>query len=214
MAHPRLLRVGQPQRQGDLPALHGLVRRQPGPPVAAPAARRSPSATSTCMGGVDARRRARAGRVRRRRLPLGGDAARPRGLRRRRPRRGAARCTPTPSSSSATAPRTAPGATSTSRARPSCARATSARRPSTNAPRILAQLTPEQLFDAIAIRVDGPKAWDLDLAFDVTLHRPRAQLPPVTLGNGVLVYVEREPDASTPLAAHADQAAPDPARGW
>jgi alkyl sulfatase BDS1-like metallo-beta-lactamase superfamily hydrolase len=58
---------------------------------------------------------------------------------------------------------------------------------STNAPLILAQLTPEQLFDAVAIRVNGPKAWDLSLAIDVTLS---------DLG---LVYVEREPDASTPL---------------
>ena len=30
VAHPRLLRLGEPQRQGRLPALHGLVRRQPG----------------------------------------------------------------------------------------------------------------------------------------------------------------------------------------
>ena len=37
VAHPRLLRLGQPQRQGGLPALHGLVRRQPRPAVAAPA---------------------------------------------------------------------------------------------------------------------------------------------------------------------------------
>ncbi len=33
LAHPRLLRLGQPQRQGRLPALHGLVRRQPRPAV-------------------------------------------------------------------------------------------------------------------------------------------------------------------------------------
>ena len=37
LAHPRLLRLGQPQRQGHLPALHGLVRRQPRAPLAAPA---------------------------------------------------------------------------------------------------------------------------------------------------------------------------------
>ena len=37
LAHPRLLRLGQPQRQGDLPALPRLVRRQPGAPLAAPA---------------------------------------------------------------------------------------------------------------------------------------------------------------------------------
>ena len=37
VAHPRLLRLGQPQRQGRLPALHGLVRRQPRPVVGASA---------------------------------------------------------------------------------------------------------------------------------------------------------------------------------
>ncbi|MGO7984277.1 alkyl sulfatase C-terminal domain-containing protein, partial [Rhizobium johnstonii] len=34
----------------------------------------------------------------------------------------------------------------------------------TNAPAIVAQLSPEQIFDSIAITVNGPKAWDLDLA--------------------------------------------------
>ncbi|MBD3943345.1 MBL fold metallo-hydrolase [Microbacterium sp. NEAU-LLC] len=69
----------------------------------------------------------------------------------------------------------------------------------TNAPLILAQLTPEQLFDAVAIQVDGPKAWDLSLAIDVTLSDLGRSFH-VSLGNGVLVYVEREPDESTPLA--------------
>lgn len=68
----------------------------------------------------------------------------------------------------------------------------------TNAPAILGQLTPEQLFDAIAITVNGPKAWDLDLAFDVTLNDLGRSFH-VTLHNGVLVYVEREPDGSAPL---------------
>ena len=35
VAHARLLRLGQPQRQGGLPAVHGLVRRQPWAAVAA-----------------------------------------------------------------------------------------------------------------------------------------------------------------------------------
>lgn len=68
----------------------------------------------------------------------------------------------------------------------------------TNAPAILAQLTPEQVFDAIAITVDGPKAWDLDLAFDVTVSDLGRSFH-VTLRNGVLVYVEREPDAEAAL---------------
>ena len=61
LAHPRLLRVGQPQREGDLPALPRLVRRQPGPPLAAPAG----------GGGPALRRRhgRRRGRARRRAGP-------------------------------------------------------------------------------------------------------------------------------------------------
>lgn len=69
---------------------------------------------------------------------------------------------------------------------------------STNAPAILAQLSPEQLFDAISITVDGPKAWSLDLAFDVTFTDLGRSFH-LTLRNGVLIYVEREPDGSAPL---------------
>ncbi|QAY72735.1 MBL fold metallo-hydrolase [Agromyces protaetiae] len=61
-----------------------------------------------------------------------------------------------------------------------------------DAPQILAELTPEQLFDAVAIRVDGPRAWDLDLAFDLTLTDLDRSFR-LTLRNGVLVYVERPP---------------------
>jgi alkyl sulfatase BDS1-like metallo-beta-lactamase superfamily hydrolase len=68
----------------------------------------------------------------------------------------------------------------------------------TAAPLIIAQLTPEQLLDALAIRVDGPKAWGLDLTVDVTLTDLDRSFH-VTLRNGVLIYVEREPDAATPL---------------
>ncbi len=53
VALPRVLRLGQPQRQGDLPALHGLVRRQPGEPLGHPpreAARRYVEA----IGGLEA----------------------------------------------------------------------------------------------------------------------------------------------------------------
>lgn len=67
-----------------------------------------------------------------------------------------------------------------------------------NAPAVLGQLTPEQVLDAIAITVDGPKAWDLDLAFDLTLSDLGRSFH-VTLKNGVLIYVEREPDGSAPL---------------
>jgi len=62
----------------------------------------------------------------------------------------------------------------------------------TNAPAILSQLTPEQLFDAIAITIDGPKAWDLTLSLDVTFSDLGRSFH-LTLGNGVLIYVEKEP---------------------
>jgi alkyl sulfatase BDS1-like metallo-beta-lactamase superfamily hydrolase len=52
---------------------------------------------------------------------------------------------------------------------------------------IVANLTPELLFDALAIQVDGPRAWDLDLtiylAFSDTGGRYRLRL-----ANGVLTY--------------------------
>ena len=60
-AHAWLLRLGQPQRQGGLPAVHGLVRRQPGAAVAAP----------TGGAGHPLRRRDRRGGPRRRTRPAG-----------------------------------------------------------------------------------------------------------------------------------------------
>jgi alkyl sulfatase BDS1-like metallo-beta-lactamase superfamily hydrolase len=61
------------------------------------------------------------------------------------------------------------------------------------APAVVAQLSPEQLFDSLAISVDGPRAWDLDLAIDVTLSDiPRNYR--LTLHNGVLVYVAKAAD--------------------
>ncbi|HEU4757699.1 MAG TPA: alkyl sulfatase dimerization domain-containing protein, partial [Agromyces sp.] len=52
------------------------------------------------------------------------------------------------------------------------------------APELLAQLTPEQLLDSIAISVDGPRAWDLDLALDLTFDDLGRNFR-VTLRNGV-----------------------------
>ncbi|MEY9853920.1 alkyl sulfatase BDS1-like metallo-beta-lactamase superfamily hydrolase [Leifsonia sp. EB41] len=68
----------------------------------------------------------------------------------------------------------------------------------TASPAILIQLSPEQLFDSVAIRVDGPRAWDLDLAFDLTLTDLGRSFH-LTLRNGVFVYVEREPSGEAPL---------------
>ncbi|MGY4708025.1 alkyl/aryl-sulfatase [Mycolicibacterium sp. CBM1] len=52
---------------------------------------------------------------------------------------------------------------------------------------MMAQLTPEQMFDALAISVNGPRAWDLDIAVDMTFADTGANYR-LTLRNGVLVY--------------------------
>ncbi|WP_062465547.1 alkyl/aryl-sulfatase [Demequina maris] len=62
----------------------------------------------------------------------------------------------------------------------------------TAAPDLVAQLSPEQIFDAIAITVDGPRAWDLDLRLDVVLTDLDRAFR-VTLSHGVLVAVEQPP---------------------
>ena len=62
---------------------------------------------------------------------------------------------------------------------------------------MLRQLSVEQFFDAIAIQINGPKAWDLDVAIDWTLtdldrnYRTR-------LRNGVFITVQK------PAASDAD----------
>ncbi len=55
------------------------------------------------------------------------------------------------------------------------------------APDLFAQLSPEQWFDAIAIRVDGPRAWAEHLSIDVVLT-DLDQLHRLTLSNGVLSH--------------------------
>ena len=66
----------------------------------------------------------------------------------------------------------------------------------TAAPDLVAQLTPTQLFDALAIRVDGPRSWDEHLTADVDLGDDgRYRL---TLRNGVLTY------SGAPQAGAAD----------
>ena len=54
---------------------------------------------------------------------------------------------------------------------------------------IVAHLGPEMLFGALAIQVNGPKAWDLDLAirWDLPDHGTSYR---TTLHNGVLTYVK------------------------
>ncbi|MDZ5084113.1 MULTISPECIES: alkyl/aryl-sulfatase [Mycobacteriaceae] len=65
-------------------------------------------------------------------------------------------------------------------------------------PSMMGQLTPEQMFDVLAISVNGPRAWDLDLAIDVTFGGQDNYR--LTLRNGVLVYRKVAADEAT---AHA-----------
>ena len=67
---------------------------------------------------------------------------------------------------------------------------------STTAPTMLTQLTPEQMFDILALSVNGPRAWDLDLAVDVTFADLDVNYR-LTLRNGVLVYRKRPPEPAT-----------------
>ncbi len=63
-------------------------------------------------------------------------------------------------------------------------------------PTMLSQLTPEQIFDSLAIRVDGPRSWDLDLAIDLAFADLAANYR-LTLRNGVLVYREAPAEPAT-----------------
>ncbi len=57
----------------------------------------------------------------------------------------------------------------------------------TSARDMVAQLTPEMLFDALAIQVDGPRAWDEDLTVDV-VFTDDASRHRVSLARGVLTH--------------------------
>ncbi len=52
---------------------------------------------------------------------------------------------------------------------------------------LVSQLSPEQLFDALAIRINGPRAWELALALDVSFADTGVNYR-LTLRNGVLVH--------------------------
>lgn len=67
---------------------------------------------------------------------------------------------------------------------------------STTSPSMVSQLTPEQMFDSFAISVDGPRAWDLELAIDVTFADVSTNYR-LTLRNGVLVHRKTAADPAT-----------------
>ena len=64
---------------------------------------------------------------------------------------------------------------------------------------MVSQLSPEQMFDVLAISVNGPRAWDLDLAIDVTFLDTATNYR-LTLRNGVLVYRKVDADEATAQA--------------
>ncbi|RAV13101.1 alkyl/aryl-sulfatase [Mycobacterium colombiense] len=63
-------------------------------------------------------------------------------------------------------------------------------------PTLLSQLTPEQIFDGLAIRVNGPRSWDLDIAIDIAFADTAVNYR-LTLRNGVLVRRKAAPDPAT-----------------
>ena len=69
----------------------------------------------------------------------------------------------------------------------------------TTSPTMLSQLTPEQMFDILAISVNGPRAWDLDIALDVTFADLDANYR-LTLRNGVLIQRKRPAEKATATA--------------
>ncbi len=69
----------------------------------------------------------------------------------------------------------------------------------TNSPTLMSALTPEQIFDGLAISINGPRAWDLDIAIDVTLSDRDANYR-LALRNGVLVHRRVPADPATAAA--------------
>jgi alkyl sulfatase BDS1-like metallo-beta-lactamase superfamily hydrolase len=65
-------------------------------------------------------------------------------------------------------------------------------------PTLLSQLTPEQIFDSLAIRVNGPRSWDLDITVDITFADLDANYR-LALRNGVFVQrkVPADPETAT-----------------
>ena len=119
---PRLLRHRAPQREGRLPVVLRLVRRQPREPRSA-AARRGGREVRRVHGRRGRGAREGAGVVRRGRLPLGRDRARSPRVRASPTTRRRASCSRAATTSSAIAPSRVRGATCISRARTSCATA-------------------------------------------------------------------------------------------
>ncbi|MEE6136373.1 alkyl sulfatase dimerization domain-containing protein [Mycobacterium sp. 050128] len=61
---------------------------------------------------------------------------------------------------------------------------------------MLSQLTPEQIFDGLAIRVNGPRSWDLDITIDISFADLATNYR-LALRNGVLVHRSVAADPAT-----------------
>jgi alkyl sulfatase BDS1-like metallo-beta-lactamase superfamily hydrolase len=66
----------------------------------------------------------------------------------------------------------------------------------TSSPTLMAQLTPEQIFDGLAISINGPRAWELDLNVDISLADVATNYR-LALRNGVLVHRKVAADSAT-----------------
>ncbi|MEI7714781.1 MAG: alkyl sulfatase dimerization domain-containing protein [Mycobacterium sp.] len=77
---------------------------------------------------------------------------------------------------------------------------------SSASPTMFNQLTPEQIFDSLAIRINGPRSWELDIAIDITFADVGANYR-LALRNGVLVYrkVAADPATATVTVALASK---------
>lgn len=71
---------------------------------------------------------------------------------------------------------------------------------------MLSQLTCEQIFDSLAIRVNGPRSWDVDIAVEITFADTALNYR-LTLRNGVLVHrkVTADPATATVTMTLADK---------
>ncbi|MFE3644232.1 alkyl/aryl-sulfatase [Streptomyces sp. NPDC059169] len=68
--------------------------------------------------------------------------------------------------------------------------------------RMALTLTVDQILDVLAIRIDGPRAWDEHLVLDLHVTDER-QTWRLTLSNGALTHRSAPPDQPPPGAAHA-----------
>ena len=71
---------------------------------------------------------------------------------------------------------------------------------------MLDQLTPEMFFDALAVQIEGPKAWDLDLAIGWVFVDADDDFYRTTLRNGVFTHVHNG-SGSTDLTLYVPTAA-------